>query len=322
MSFSTPDIVLLVPLGVATGILSGMLGIGGGSIVVPALIFGLPHFGIAGPDVPKIAMATSLALIIPTSIASTQAHADRGSIDWLMAAALTPGIGAGAFLTGAFASVLNVHFVVVIFAAFTLFTAWGLASGRRAPSSTPKAAPCFLCMTAKGVGGGALAALVGFGGAFFIVPLLARTIPMQQAIATAGALALPTAVAGTSGYLLADTPAGCADCAGYVFLPAVAALGISAVLAAPIGVWVAHVAPVALLRRLFAAFLVFAAGSLAYKTLSPAALIGDANYLASAFLRLADPDVASPVAAEMPVWMQEPADMAAHGHTAQRGDSR
>jgi hypothetical protein len=94
------------------------------------------------------------------------------------------------------------------------------------------------------------------------------------------------------------------------------------VLAAPIGVWVAHVAPVALLRRLFAAFLVFAAGSLAYKTFSASALIGDANHLAAAFVRLVDPGAASPVAAEMPAWMRGRADTAAHARTGQRGDSR
>ena len=322
MSFSIPEFVFLVPLGVITGILSGMLGIGGGSIVVPALIFGLPLFGVAGPDVPKIAMATSLALIIPTSIASAEAHADRGAIDWLMAAILTPSISAGAFLTGAFAAALNVHFVTVIFIAFTLFTAWGLASGRRTPSGGLQASPCFPCMMLKGVGGGALAALMGFGGAFFAVPLLARMLPMPRAIATAGALALPVALAGTAGYLIADAPAGCASCTGYVFLPAVAALGISAVLSAPIGVRAAHGLPVAVLRCLFAAFLVFAAGSLAYKTLAPAVLIGEANRLAALAVQLADQGTVSPIAAKMPVWMQEHADITAHGHAAQREDRR
>ncbi len=322
MSFSTPDIVLLVPLGVATGILSGMLGIGGGSIVVPALIFGLPHFGIASPDVPKIAMATSLALIIPTSIASAQAHAARGSIDWLMVAVLAPGIGAGAFLTGIFAAALNVHLVIVIFVLFTLFTAWGLASGRSAPSGASQVSPRYVCMMMKGVGGGALSALIGFGVAFFAVPVLARSISMQRAIGTASALALPTAVAGTSGYLLADAPVGCTACTGYIFLPAVAALGISAVLAAPIGVWAAHIVPVAVLRRLFAVFLIFAAASLTYKTLTPAVLMGEANRLAAAAVHLADPGAPSPLAAEVPTWLQGREDTAAHTHTAQQGDSR
>lgn len=304
MSFTDGAIALLVLLGVLTGLVSGMLGVGGGGIVVPALIFGLPHFGAGGPDVPKIAMATSLALIIPTSIASAQSHAAKGAIDWGMAGILAPGIVAGAYITGAFAAGLNTRLVMLVFVAFAIFTAWGLIRPRHITLDGKAARPCIICMSVKSVLGGALSALLGLGVAFFAVPLLARLIPVQRAIGTAGALALPAAVAGTAGYLIADTPAGCAACSGYVFLPAVAAIGISAVLAAPAGVWAAHTMPVAALRRLFAAFLIFAASSLAYKALTPAALTADIARLLIATGQLWQPRAAPPIAANVPQWMQ------------------
>jgi hypothetical protein len=71
-------------------------------------------------------------------------------------------------------------------------------------------------------------------------------------------------------YLLVQAPAGCSQCAGYIALPAVAAIGISAVLTAPFGAWAAHVMPVAVLKRVFAVFLIIVAGDLAYKTFVPA----------------------------------------------------
>ena len=98
---------MLAAVGCVSGLSAGLLGIGGGLIVVPSLIYGLPLLGIAGPDVPKIATATSLALVIPTALASAQAHAAKGAVCLKSAALLAPGIIAGSFLAGTLAPVLN-----------------------------------------------------------------------------------------------------------------------------------------------------------------------------------------------------------------------
>ncbi len=92
MSWADPSAFgFLVLLGCASGFISGLLGIGGGTILVPALIAGLPLLGVQGPELPKIAMATSLALVVPTAIASAQTHASKGAIDWTL---LPPSISA------------------------------------------------------------------------------------------------------------------------------------------------------------------------------------------------------------------------------------
>jgi uncharacterized protein len=272
---------LLVLLGTLTGFISGMLGIGGGTVVVPALVIGLPFLGIDGPDLPKIAVATSLALVVPTSIASAQAHAAKGGIDWRMLFLLAPSIVAGALLTAVFAAAINAHLVMLVFILFALFSAWGLIRPRKTQQLHAKK-PRLITVATKGAVGGTLSALLGLGVGFFCVPLLSRFLAMPRAIGTAAALALPMSIVGTTGYLLATSPAGCTgQCMGYVFLPAVAAIGISAVLAAPMGAWAAHVMPVVALRRAFAVFLLFAAANLAYKTFTPTIIAEEGHRIAA-----------------------------------------
>ncbi len=286
-------LVFLLLAGCVSGFASGLLGVGGGTVIVPALILGLPLMGVTGPEIPKIAMATSLALIVPTSIASTQAHAARAAIDWPLFLLLTPSLVAGAFAATAFAAGFNVHVLTLVFVAFALFTAWGLM---RRDCVKPVEArgearrPCLFAVAVKGMTGGAFSAVMGIGGAFFTVPILARFVAMPRAIGTASALALPMAIAGAGGYLLAGKPAGCeAGCAGYIFFPAVMLTGMSAVLAAPFGAWLAHVMPVVTLRRVFALFLIFAAANLAFKTLSLSAMTTEATRLIAAAGRYVQP---------------------------------
>jgi uncharacterized membrane protein YfcA len=296
---------LLVALGCASGFFSGLLGIGGGTILVPALVAGLPLLGVEGPEVVKIAMATSLALIIPTSIAATQMHLSKAAVDWRLLALLGPSIIAGSFVAAAFARGINVTVLSGLFVAFALYTAWGLMRRpARAVHARPGSTqPGLIRITVTGVLGGALSSLLGLGVAFFAVPVMARFVSMQTAIGTAAALGIPMALAGIAGYVLAGAPAGCEGCAGYIFLPAVAAIGISAVLAAPIGARLTHLLPVILLRRLFGGLLILAAGHLALKTLPLASVPSEAGKLLA---RLTVPATAGlPVAAEPPAGLGE-----------------
>jgi uncharacterized protein len=259
---------LLVATGVVSGFCSGLLGMGGGLVIVPALVFVLPHLGVGGPELVKVAMATSLALIIPTGIASVQAHAARGTIDWPFWALLAPSLVAGSLLATVLVPVISVSLVTLLFAGFALLTAWRLARGE--DGADTRSVPARFnpwVNAAKSVAAGMMATLLGFGVAFFAVALLSRFIALPRAIATATALTLPVAIGGAAGYLFAAPPAGCPSCAGYVFLPAVAAIGIASVLAVPLGALLTQVAPVSALRKGFALMLVLAAVSLARKQL-------------------------------------------------------
>ncbi len=300
---------LLVLLGCLSGFLSGLLGIGSGMILIPALIVSFPHLGIVGPATTRIAMATSLAVIIPTSIASTQMHALKGSIDWRLLLLFGPSIVAGASIAPVFAGKVSGPCLTGLFILFALYPAWGAMRSRTAPKNIPAAAGHSgpFKMAVAGLIGGAFSAMLGLGVAFFSVPMLSRFTSVQRAIGTAAALGLPMAIAGAIGYLLAPTPAECrSGCAGFIYLPAVAAIGISAVLAAPIGARLTQILPIVVLRRLFGVFLIAAAGYLTYKTLPIVPAVRASQQIIAAWLAPAARFV--PVAAEMPRWLAQPVD--------------
>lgn len=237
--------------------MAGLLGIGGGLIIVPVLAFLFARDGVNPDIVMQCAIATSLATIMLTSLSSIRAHHARGAVQWSLFRRLTPGIVAGAVLGAAIADVLpspvlrNVFAVLVLaFAAQMAFTAAGV------PGKYPP--PGRAILTAVGVAVGAVSALLGVGGGSIVVPYLRwRSVPMRHAVATAAAGGFPIAVAGTAGFVVAglNEVGRPAWSAGYVALPAFAAIAAVSVLFAPVGVWLAHHLPEVALRRVFALFL-------------------------------------------------------------------
>jgi uncharacterized protein len=294
---------LLVGVGCLSGLASGLLGIGGGMIVVPALVLLLPLIGIDGPELPKVAMATSLALVIPTSIAGAQAHAARGAIDWRLWALMAPALVAGSLVAMIIARSISVSVITMIFVGFALVSAWRLVRRKAAAPLVPDPAGLNVpALIIKCIGGGTLGSLLGFGVAFFAVAVLSRHIPMPRSIGTASALALPMAIGGTVGYLYAAAPADCAGCTGYVYLPAVTAIGVATVLTVPLGARLTSVLPTLALQRLFAVLLVFGAASLLHKTLPD--MMREARQ-ALAFSRLDLAAASAPASA--PAWLAQPA---------------
>ena len=179
------------------------------------------------------------------------------------------------------------------------------------------AGPALFPSPAVGLIGGAVSSLIGLGSAFYSVPFMTRFIAMQKAIGTAATLNIPLAIGGVLGYIAGDPPSGCgAGCLGYLYLPAVGPVGITAVLAAPLGARLAHVLPVLFLRRLFAVLLLVSAGNLAIKTLP---LAEAPAYAAKLIARLSAPAAAqAPIAAAPPACLENP-DARIAGLVAQYG---
>jgi len=193
MSWGDPSpFGFLVLLGCLSGFVSGLLGVGGGTVLVPALIAGLPVLGVDGPELPKIAMATSLALVVPTAVASAQTHASKGAVDWSLLGLLCPSIVAGSFVAGVFAKGLSTQLLCALFVGFAIHAAWSLLQRRGAPPAQGSQAgsrPGLIRITATGALGGAFASLLGLGVAFFAVPVMTRFIALPRAIGTAAACA-------------------------------------------------------------------------------------------------------------------------------------
>ena len=259
---------IYIGAGAASGFLAGLFGVGGGMLIVPALLAALPLAGVDSPEQMKIAIATTLAIIVPTAIASSRAHAERNAIDYRALARFAPGVIGGAIGGVWLAAAIDVHLVTALFIVFMTRAALSMIFTRRSgPASDGAPLPGVIGLSAKGAGVGALSCLLGVGGGTLLMPILSRHMPLPRAIGTSALIGLILSVAAAVGYGLADAPAGCGrGCAGYIYLPAVGAMGVAAVLTAPLGAKAAHMLPVAALKRAFGVLLLVILFGLAQKT--------------------------------------------------------
>ena len=241
----------LLLLGACTGFAAGLLGIGGGMIMVPFITMLLTHQHFPAEAIVKTAIATSLASILFTSIASVRAHHKRGAVRWDIVRNVAPGIVVGSLCGAQVAALLKGALLATLFAAFVGFSATQMLTGKKPSPSRTMPGPA--ASAAAGGLVGFLSAIVGAGGGFISVPLMALcNVPMHQAVATSAALGFPIALAGTAGYVIAGWQQALPQSLGFVWLPALAAVTCASVLTAPMGAKVAHALPVASLKRVFA----------------------------------------------------------------------
>jgi uncharacterized protein len=249
--------VAMAATGLVSGTLAGLLGVGGGIVIVPVLFNVLPLFGIPEAVQMKLAVGTSLATIIPTSIQSARKHFAKGTMDVALLRSLAPSIATGVLLGTALAVWLRGDALTLVFALVASAVAVNMAvtgAGWRLRESFPAGAP------RHGIGGfiGTVSAMMGIGGGTVGVPILsAFGAPMRAAVATASAFGIIIAIPATIGFVWAGWGNAMLPpfSLGYVNLIGVALIVPTSMLAAPWGVKLAHSIPPLLLKRLFAAFL-------------------------------------------------------------------
>ena len=265
-------IIELALLGLATGFLAGLLGIGGGMIMVPFISAILAARGVAPGLSVKMAIATSMATIIFTSISSVRAHHKKGAVRWDIVKGLAPGIVLGAMVAslGVFA-VLKGSALAFVFAIFVGFSATQMFLDKKpAPTRQIPGTPGLL-----GAGGviGFLSGRVGAGGGFVSVPFMTWcNVAIHNAVATSAALGFPIAVANVAGYIIAGQQIdGLPPYSfGYLWLPALVVIASCSVLMAPLGAKAAHALPVKKLKRVFASILYVLAIYMLYKGVTAA----------------------------------------------------
>lgn len=248
--------LLYILLGAFAGVLAGLLGIGGGLVIVPMLniAFELQHF----PDVhiQHVALGTSLATIIFTSISSMYAHHKRGAINYTAFWRLCPGIITGTYLGAWIASIMSTLFLKALFGFFLYYVATQMLLGIKPQSS--RELPGNVGTFGVGNGIGIFSALVGIGGGTLTVPFLSWcNMTMHTAIATAAAVGLPIALSGSAGFVfnglgVEGIPG---PHIGYVYIPAFLGIIATSMLTAPLGAKLAHSLPVDKLKRIFAVLL-------------------------------------------------------------------
>jgi uncharacterized membrane protein YfcA len=247
------DLAGFLLTGVLSGLLAGLFGVGGGVIVVPALILLFGHLSLGGDWIPHLAVGSSLAAIVGTGAASALAHHRRGGVRWDLVLGLAPGIILGAGAGALVAGVLPELWLTRVFSAFLVYVGLRMLSPGKTQAHRPM--PGRLGLGAVGGGIGALSALVGIGGGTLTVPFLnGRGLGMRQAVGTSAACGLPIALAGALGFILVGwgregLPAWST---GFVYWPAVGLILTASIPSAPWGARIAHALPVPMLRRAFA----------------------------------------------------------------------
>lgn len=255
-------LVMFLALGAVAGVLAGLLGVGGGLVLVAALAWMLPRLGIPAEAAMHAALATSLASIVLTAAASARAHAGRGSVLWPTVRWMVPGLLLGGWLGSAGAVRIDGEVLRYLVAGYCLIAAAQLQFGTvRAGDVGRVSVPAGPAMGAAGVGIGAVSAVVGIGGGSMTVPLLVwRGIAPVQAVGTSSACGVAIGLSSALGYALHAPPGALPQYAvGYVYLPAAAAVAVASVLAAPVGMRLAHSLKGGTLKRVFALFLVVVA---------------------------------------------------------------
>jgi uncharacterized protein len=249
--------LLLLCTGALAGLAAGLLGVGGGLVVVPALTFLFAAWGLAPDLAVHSAVGTSLATIVVTGAASVRAHNRHGAVLWPRVRRLGPAVAAGAVAGALLAHRMPGPALRAAVGLFELLVAVRMAFAALAPGALRERPDA----RAWGLPIGAVSALVGIGGGTLTVPYLAaRGVPLHRAVGTGAALGVPIALAGGAAMMLAGWgEAGLpAPRLGYVYLPAFAAVAVASALSAPLGARLAHRLPADRLRRAFAVVLAVA----------------------------------------------------------------
>lgn len=250
-------ILSLLILGAFTGFLAGLLGIGGGGIMVPVLTLLFVQQQFPAEHLVHMALATSMAAIVPTAIASLRAHHQHGAVLWSVVIKITPGILLGTFAGTFLASYLSAKPLAIFFSCFMALVALQMVLNRKPPAT--RVLPGAAALSATGSGIGAVSALVAIGGGTLTVPFLIWcNVALPVAIGTSAAVGLPIALSGAVGYALNGLAAENlpAYTLGYIFWPAVLVMAAMSFITAPLGAKLAHRLPVAWLKKIFSLLLI------------------------------------------------------------------
>ncbi len=242
--------------GAVAGFFAGLLGVGGGVVVVPVLTIIFGWQGFPAREVLHLALGTSMATILFTSLSSLRAHHAHGAVLWPVMRQLTPGILVGTLLGAQLAARISSRTLSIFFVAFMVMVAFQMIANLR-PKPT-RSLPGWGGLSVAGGLIGTSASLAAMGGGALTVPyLIWCNVRPHQAIGTSAAVGLPIALGGTLGYLWngwghPELPTGSL---GFLYLPALGIILIASVLAAPIGARLAHRLPIKVLKRVFAGLL-------------------------------------------------------------------
>ena len=243
-------------MGLFVGFFAGLLGIGGGLILVTLMVYLFSVQGFPADRILHIALGTSIASIVFTSISSLLAHHKHGAVRWDIVRAAVPGLIVGTLLGTFVADQLKSKYLAIFFVIFVYYSAVQMFVNAKPKPS--RQLPGRLGLNLASVLIGVLSALVGVGGGIMTIPLMSMcNVPMRNAIGTSAALGLPIAIAGTIGFIVTGLGKDHLPpfSVGYVYLPALIGIVIGTLVTVPWGAKMAHTLPVSSLKKIFAVIL-------------------------------------------------------------------
>ncbi len=270
MDLGAALILELLALGAAAGFLAGLLGIGGGMMMVPVLTLLFTQRGVEPGLAVKMAIATSMATIMFTSLSSVRAHHRLGAVRWRIVYGMAPGVVLGGLLAGAGAfAVLKGQGLALLFALFIGYTALQMLLDRKPHPG--RQLPGYAGQVGVGAGIGFASGLLGAGGAFLSVPFMTWcNVSARHAVGTSAALGFPIALASTLGYIASGWRLAPAlpGAVGYLYLPALGIVALASMSLAPLGARTAQRVDVPVLKRIFAVMLLGLAASMLHRALA------------------------------------------------------
>ncbi|AKX58808.1 hypothetical protein AKN88_01830 [Thiopseudomonas alkaliphila] len=253
------ELVVFLVIGALAGFAAGLFGVGGGTIIVPLLFIVFTQMGYDPAVIMHLALGTSLATIIVTSISSFMAHNKKGGVIWPVFKNLAPGMALGCFFGAGIAGWLSAVYLQLIVGVFLLWVAYTMFSGANKVVDTSRSLPSTAAQVGAGAGIGIASAIFGIGGGSLTVPYLTRYgVVMQKAVGTSAACGLPIAIAGALGFVYfgIQEQITVPNTLGYVHIYAFLGISIMSFFTAKVGAKVAHALSPSVLKKCFAVLLV------------------------------------------------------------------
>lgn len=255
---------LLLAIGLFAGVLAGLLGVGGGIVLVPAFYYAFSTLGYESAALMQLAVATSLATIVVTSLRSLQSHHRKAAVDWSILKAWAPGIALGALMGVFVVTQLQTRALQFTFGILAMSIGLYMTAGRahwRLGQEMPRGVARATASSAVGL----LSVLMGVGGGSFGVPIMTlHNISIHRAVGTAAGFGLLIAVPSVAGFLLLPMPDESRPpfTVGSVNLVAFSITILMTLLSAPWGAKLAHALHPKPLRRIFGVFLLLVASNM------------------------------------------------------------
>lgn len=256
-------------LGVFAGFVAGLFGVGGGLTIVPLLFMLYTAQAFPVEHSMHLALGTSMATIVLTSVSSMRAHHGHGAVRWDIVKSFAPGLVVGTLGGSFFATWIPTRPLAMVFTAIVYYASLQMILDFKPKPHRQIPGPAG--MVAAGGIIGVISSLVAAGGGFLSIPFMVFcNVVIHQAVGTSAALGFPIAVAGTVGYIVSGLKAGNLPefSFGYIYMPAFIGVVAISMLIAPVGARLAHKLPVKQLKRGFGVFLALLASKMLHGLLT------------------------------------------------------